>query len=84
MSDKTSQPQQRAASEPADPERAGKGHVAAEVESASHRGAESAADKPAPHDTPHEVEGSPVRNPADLERSGRPGSTNKATRQLPP
>jgi hypothetical protein len=84
MSDKTSQPTQGAASEPADPERAGKGHVAAEVESTSHRAAESAADKPAPHGTPHEVDGSPVRNPADLEGSGRPGSTNEATRQLPP
>jgi hypothetical protein len=61
-----------------------KGHVAAQVDRVSQRAAESASDKPAPHDTPHEVAGSPVRNPDDLEGDGSPGTSNEATKQLPP
>ena len=60
------------------------GHVAAHVDRVSRRAAESAGDKPAPHGTPHEVAGSPVRNPKDLEGDGSPGTSNKATKRLPP
>ncbi len=50
----------------------------------SRRAAESAGDQPAPHGTPHEVAGSPVRNPKDLEGDGSPGTSNEATKRLPP
>ncbi len=63
-----------------------KGHVAARVDQVSRRAVDSADDEPAPHGggTPHEVEGSPVRSPKDLEGNGAPGSANEATRKLPP
>ncbi len=61
-----------------------KDHAAAHVDRVSRRAVESAGDKPAPHGTPHEVAGSPVRNPKDLERDGSPGTSNEATKRLPP
>jgi hypothetical protein len=60
------------------------GHTAARAERVSGRAAEAAADRPAPHGTPHEVTGSPVRNPKDLEGDGSPGTSNEATKKLPP
>ncbi len=60
------------------------GHVAAHVDRVSRRAAESAGDEPAPHGTPHEVAGSPVRNPKDLEGDGSPGTSNEVTKRLPP
>jgi hypothetical protein len=80
MPDTPNQPKPNATEQPADPKRAGEGHAAVQVDSVSRRSAESASDTP----TPHEVEGSPVRNPADLQDTGRPGSTNEATKQVPP
>ena len=72
-------------SPPRDEGRGPEGHVAAHVDrGVSRRAAESAGDKPAPHGTPHEVAGSPVRNPKDLEGDGSPGTSNKATKRLPP
>ena len=59
MSDRTAEPIRDSAAN--DPGHKEKGHVAAHVESAG--ATDPAADKPAPHDTPHEVEGSPVRSP---------------------
>ncbi len=61
-----------------------KAHVAAQVDRVSGRAVESAGDTPAPHGTPHEVAGSPVRNPKDLEGDGSPGTSNEATKRLPP
>ena len=61
------------------------GHVAAQVDrGVSRSAAESAGDKPAPHGTPHEVAGSPVRSPKDLEGDGSPDTSNEATRRVPP
>lgn len=68
---------------PSGPAGTGPAHGAAHVESVSRSAAESASDKPAPHGTLHEVEGSPVRNPADLEGSERPGYSDEAIRQVP-
>ena len=67
-----------------DTDHAPKAHVAAQVNRVPRRAAASAGDKPAPHGTPHEVAGSPVRNPRDLEGGGSPGTSNEATKQLPP
>jgi len=61
------------------------GHVAAQVDrGVSRRAAASAGDKTAPHGTPHEVAGFPVRNPKDLEGDGSPGTSNEATKRVPP
>jgi len=59
-------------------------HTVTHVDAVSQRAAESADKKPLPHDTPHEAEASPVRNPADLEGTEHPGSSNPDTKQVPP
>jgi hypothetical protein len=41
-------------------------------------------DKPAPNGTPREIAGAPVRNPKDVESGGSPGTSNEATKRLPP
>jgi hypothetical protein len=84
MPDTPELPKPNAASRPADPSRAGEGHTTVQVDRVPHRAAESASDKPTPHDTPHEVDGAPVRSPADVEDTDRPGSSNEATKQVPP
>ena len=61
-----------------------KAHTVTHMDQVSRRAAVSAGDKPAPHGTPHEVAGSPVRSPRDLEGDGSPGTSNEATKQLPP
>ncbi len=72
-------------SPPEDEGRGREDHAAAQVDrGVSRRAAEAAGDKPAPHGTPHEVAGSPVRNPKDLEGDGSPGTSNEATKRLPP
>jgi hypothetical protein len=48
------------------------------------RATENADKKPVAHGTPHEVDGAPVRSPADLEGDGSPGTSDPATKQLPP
>jgi hypothetical protein len=44
--------------------------VPGEPDETLRKAAESASKKPAPHGTPHEVQGSPVRNPDDLKPAG--------------
>lgn len=58
--------------------------VAAQTGRVSQPAGASASDKPAPHGTPHEVAGSPVRNLDDLNGDGSPGTSNEATKHLPP
>jgi hypothetical protein len=57
-----------------------KGNVAAQVGCVSQRAVDLAGDNPAPH----EVAGSPVRSLKDLEENGSPGTSNEATKRLPP
>ncbi len=60
------------------------GHAAVQTDHVSHRAVDSADDKPVSHGTPHEVAGSPVRSPKDFEGDGSPGTSNEATKRLPP
>lgn len=60
------------------------GHAVMQRDSVAQSVANSADDKPAPHGTPHEVAGSPVRNPKDLEGDGSSGTSNETTKRLPP
>lgn len=56
-----------------------------EVQPGAGQAAGSADERPAPqHGTRHEVNGSPVRSPADLEGDGSPGTSNPVLKQLPP